>query len=547
MSKIIEFNPVANTKLKEGADILANAVKVTLGPKGRNVIIEKKFGAPHITKDGVTVAKEVDLKDPIQNMGAKVLRDVASQTNDSAGDGTTTATVLAQMIIEEGFKSVAAGADAMSVKRGIDKAVAAVIQELKKQSKKIKSPDEIKQVATISANNDEEMGKMIANVIERVGKDGAITVEEAKSTSTEVKVVEGMRFDNGYLSPYFVTDTEKMVAEMDNPYILLFDKKISSVQELVPVLEMAAKEGRQLLIIADDLDNQALSTLVVNRLRGTLKVAAVKSPAFGDRKKAILRDMAILTGGQVLGGEEGYTLDSIQASLLGSAAKVRITKDHTTIVNGSGNKGAIKARINELTAQIEQTDSEYDREKLEERRAKLSGGVGIVRVGGATEVEVKEKMDRVDDALNATKAAIEEGVLPGGGVALLRAATVLDKLKGSNADQDRGIDIVRKSASAPIRAILQNAFNQDYHHILQKVKEGKGDFGYNVRTEEFVQLYKDGIIDPVKVTRLALEKASSAGALLMTTACVIADEPQADDKAAPMPPMGGMGGMGGMM
>lgn len=545
MSKIIQFNPEAKTKLKKGADKLANAVKTTLGPRGRNVIIEKKFGPPQITKDGVTVAKEVELKDPIENMGAKVVREVASQTNDNAGDGTTTATVLAQAIISETFKSVGAGANVIDVKKGIEEAVKSVVTELKKQSKKISNPNEVKQIATISANNDAKIGAMIADVIDRVGTDGAITVEEAKSTDTEVKVVEGMQFDKGYLSPYFVTNSEKMIAELDSPYILFVAKKIGTVQELVPVLELVAKEGRQLLVIADDIDSQALTTIVVNRLRGTIKAVAVKAPAFGDRKKEILRDMAILTGGHVIGGEEGYSLDGIQTAHLGNAEKVTITKDSTTIVNGGGVKASIQARIKEITAQIKHTDSDYDREKLEERRAKLSGGVGILYIGGATEVEVKEKKDRVHDALNATRAAIEEGTLPGGGVALLRAAAILDTSKENNEDIKRGIEIVRRALEAPVRTILENALGRDYHHIFQKVKEGKGDFGYNARTGEFGPLYKQGVMDPAKVTRLALEMSSSVSALLMTTECVIADDPEEDisKNAAPSPMGGGMGGM----
>lgn len=541
MSKIIKFNPEANTKLKKGADKLANAVKTTLGPRGRNVIIEKKFGPPQITKDGVTVAKEIELKDPIENMGAKVLREVASQTNDYAGDGTTTATVLAQAIISEAFKSIGIGANVVDVQQGIQKAVNKVVGELKKQSRGIKKPAETKQIATISANNDETIGNMIYDAIDRVGKDGAITVEEAKSTDTKVEVVEGMQFDKGYLSPYFVTNPEKMIAELDNPYILLAAKKISTVQELLPTLEIVAKEGRQLLIIAEDVDNQAISTLVVNRLRGTLKAVAVKAPAFGDRKKEILRDIAILTGGEVVGGEEGYTLENIQPSYLGSAEKINITKDNTTIVNGKGKKSHIKARVKELEAQIQLTDSDYEREKLQERKAKLAGGVGILYVGGATEVEVKEKKDRVHDALNATRAAIEEGTIAGGGVALLRAAKVLDTIKETNEDTIRGIKIVQRALEAPIRTILENALGRDYHHVFQKVKEGKDDYGYNARTGKFGPLYEQGVIDPVKVTRLALEKSASASSLLMTTECVIADEPMEDKgPSMPTPPMGGM-------
>ena len=526
MSKIIVFNPKANEKLKKGADKLSDAVKTTLGPRGRNVIIEKKFGPPQITKDGVTVAKEIELEHPIENMGAKVVREVASQTNDRAGDGTTTATVLAQAIISESFKSVGAGANVLDVQQGIQKAVEKVVGQLKKQSRAIKKPAETKQIATISANNDEKIGSMIADAIQRVGKDGAITVEDAKSTDTKVEVVEGMQFDKGYLSPYFVTNAEKMIAELDNPYILLAEKKISTVQELLPVLEIIAKEGRQLLIIADDVETQAISTLVVNQLRGRIKAVAVKAPAFGDRKKEILRDIAILTGGQVIGGDEGYTLETIQPSYLGSAEKVNITKDDTTIVNGKGTKAHIDARVKELTTQIELTDSEYDREKLQERKAKLAGGVGILYVGGATEVEVKEKKDRVHDALNATRAAIEEGILPGGGVALLRAANILDTTKEDNEDVARGIKIVKRALEAPIRTILENALGRDYYDVLQKVKEGKDDYGYNARTGTFGKLYDQGVIDPVKVTRLALEMSASASSLLMTTECVITDDPR---------------------
>lgn len=544
MSKIILFNREALTKLKNGSDKLADAVKTTLGPGGRNTIIERPFGSPQITKDGVTVAKEIDLKDPIENMGAKVVRSVASQTNDNAGDGTTTATVLAQAIINESFKSIDTGSNVIDVKEGINKAVEMVIKALKKQSREIK-PNEVKQIASISANNDETIGSMIADAIKRVGPDGAITVEEAKSTDTEVKVVEGMQFDKGFLSPYFVTNTEKMIAELDSPYILFVAKKIGTVQELVPVLELVAKEGRQLLIIADDIDSQVLTTIVVNRLRGTLKAVAVKAPAFGDRKKEMLQDMAVLTGGHVIGGEDGYTLDGIQASHLGNAEKVTITKDSTTIVNGAGSKEAIQARIQEITAQIKHTESEYDREKLEERRAKLSGGVGILYIGGSSEVEVKEKKDRVHDALNATRAAIEEGILPGGGVALLRASDALNPSKESNEDVRKGIEIVRKALQAPIKTILENSVGIDYHHILQKVREGKKDFGYDARTGTFGSLYDKGIIDPFKVTRLAVKMSSSASALLMTTECVIANDPEDADKGAPPSPMGG--GMGGMM
>jgi chaperonin GroEL len=542
MAKNIFFDTDAREKLKRGVDALADAVKVTLGPKGRNVILDKKFGAPTVTKDGVTVAKDIELKDPIENMGAQLVKEVASKTADSAGDGTTTATVLTQAIYNAGIKNVAAGANPMDLKRGIDKAVQAVVENLKKQSKKISGSNEIQQVATISANNDKEIGKMIADAMEKVGKDGVITVEEAKGTETEVKTVEGMQFDRGYLSPYFVTNAEKMEAELESPYILIYDKKISSMKELLPILEQVAQTGRPLLIIAEDIDGEALATIVVNKIRGALKVAAVKAPGFGDRRKAMLEDIAALTGGTVISEEGGYKLDNATIDLLGTAEKIHIDKDNTTIVNGSGKKEDIKKRINQIKAQVENTTSDYDKEKLQERLAKLSGGVAILYIGAATEVEMKEKKDRVDDALHATRAAVEEGIVPGGGVALIRAALVLDKLKGENEDQNTGIAIIKIAIESPLRTIVANA-GLEASVIVQKVKEGKDDFGYNAREDKYENMVAAGIIDPTKVTRLALENAASIAALLLTTECVVADMPE--EKGASMPPMGG--GMGGMM
>jgi chaperonin GroEL len=545
MAKDIFFDVEAREKLKKGVDALADAVKVTLGPKGRNVVIGKKFGAPHVTKDGVTVAKEIELKDPIENMGAQMVKEVASKTADIAGDGTTTATVLAQAIVSAGLKNVAAGANPMDLKRGIDKAVAEVVKNLKKISKEVGSDNsKIKQIASISANNDETIGALIAEAMKVVGNDGVITVEEAKGTETEVKTVEGMQFDRGYLSPYFVTNTEKMITEMENPLILICEKKISSMKELLPVLEPVVQAGKGLIIIAEDVDGEALGTLVVNRLRGSLKVAAVKAPGFGDRRKAMLEDIAILTGGQVISEERGMTLENVTLDMLGSASKIEIDKDNTTIVNGKGKKSDITARVGQIKAQIESTTSDYDREKLQERLAKLAGGVAVLYVGAPTEMEMKEKKDRVDDALAATRAAVEEGIVPGGGVALIRAIESLDKLKGENDDEVTGIAIVKRAAEEPLRQIIANAGGEGAV-IVQKVKEGKEDFGYNARTETYEKLYKAGVIDPTKVTRIAVENAASIAAMLLTTECVIADQPEESNPAAAMGGMGG--GMPGMM
>ena len=545
MAKDIFFDVEAREKLKRGVDALADAVKVTLGPKGRNVVIGKKFGAPHITKDGVTVAKEIELKDPIENMGAQMVKEVASKTADIAGDGTTTATVLAQAIVSAGLKNVAAGANPMDLKRGIDKAVAEVVKNLKKISKEVGSDNsKIQQIATISANNDETIGKLIAEAMKVVGNDGVITVEEAKGTETEVKTVEGMQFDRGYLSPYFVTNAEKMVTEMENPLILISEKKISSMKELLPILEPVVQAGKGLLIIAEDVDGEALGTLVVNRLRGSLKVAAVKAPGFGDRRKAMLEDIAILTGGQVISEERGMTLENVTMDMLGSAAKIEIDKDNTTIINGKGMKADIKARVGQIRSQIESTTSDYYREKLRERLAKLAGGVAVLYVGAPTEVEMKEKKDRVDDALAATRAAVEEGIVPGGGVALIRAIETLDKLKGANEDETTGIAIVKRAAEEPLRQIIANAGGEGAI-IVQKVREGKDDFGYNARTEKYEALYKAGVIDPTKVTRIAVENAASIAAMLLTTECVIADQPEEANPGAAMAGMGG--GMPGMM
>ena len=543
MAKELFFKTDARDRLKKGVDALADAVKVTLGPKGRNVIIDKKFGAPSITKDGVTVAKEIELDNPIENMGAQLVKEVASKTADDAGDGTTTATVLAQSIFSVGIKNVAAGANPMDLKRGIDKAVSAVVNELKASSKTISTRKEIAQVGTISANNDEEIGNMIADAMEKVGKDGVITVEEAKGTETEVKTVEGMQFDRGYLSPYFTTNTEKMEAELENPFILIYDKKISSMKELLPILEPVAQSGRPLLIIAEDVDGEALATLVVNKIRGALKVAAVKAPGFGDRRKAMLEDIATLTGGTVISEERGYKLENVTVDYLGTAEKINIDKDNTTIVNGAGEKAAIQGRINEIKSQIEKTTSDYDREKLQERLAKLSGGVAILYIGAATEIEMKEKKDRVDDALHATRAAVQEGVVVGGGVALIRASTVLDTLKGLNEDEDTGINIIRLAVESPLRTIVANSGGEG-SVVINKIKESKDvHFGYNARTDKYEDLYKAGVVDPTKVTRLALENAASIAALLLTTECVIAD---VKEDAPAGPPMHG-GGMGGMM
>ena len=540
MSKRIFFDVEARDKIKKGVDTLADAVKVTLGPRGRNVVIDKKFGSPTITKDGVTVAEEIELKDSIENMGAQLVKEVASKTADSAGDGTTTATVLAQAIYTIGAKNVAAGANPMDLKRGIEKAVAALVAELEKQKKNISTSKEIAQVATISANHDEEIGNMIAEAMEKVGKEGVITVEEARGTETEVKTVEGMQFDRGYLSPYFVTNTEKMEVEAERPYILISEKKVSSMKELLPVLEAVAQTGRPLIIIAEDVDGEALATLVVNKIRGALKVAAVKAPGFGDRRKAMLEDIAILTGGTVISEERGFKLENASLEYLGQAEKVIIDKDNTTIVNGSGDASAIQARISQIKSQIENTTSDYDREKLQERLAKLSGGVAILYIGAATEVEMKEKKDRVDDALHATRAAVEEGIVAGGGVALIRAGAVLDTLKGDNDDETTGINIIRTAIEAPLRTIVANAGGEG-SVVVQKVKEGKDGYGYNAKEDKYEDLLAAGIIDPKKVTRLALENAASISGLLLTTECVIADEPE--EHPAPAPHGGGMGGM----
>ena len=545
MAKDILFDVEAREKLKTGVDALANAVKVTLGPKGRNVVISKKFGAPQITKDGVTVAKEIELKDPIENMGAQMVKEVASKTADIAGDGTTTATVLAQAIITAGLKNVAAGANPMDLKRGIDKAVAEIVKNLKKISKEVGSDNsKIEQIATISANNDEAIGKLIAKAMKVVGNDGVITVEEAKGTETEVKTVEGMQFDRGYLSPYFVTNPEKMITDMDNPLILICEKKISSMKELMPILEPVVQAGKGLLIIAEDVDGEALGTLVVNRLRGSLKVAAVKAPGFGDRRKAMLEDIAILTGGQVISEERGMTLENVTMDMLGTAQKIEIDKDNTTIINGKGTSKDIKNRISQIRAQIEATTSDYDKEKLQERLAKLSGGVAVLFIGAPTEMEMKEKKDRVDDALAATRAAVEEGIVPGGGVALIRASSSLDKIIGLNEDETTGIAIVRRAVEEPLRQIIANAGGEGAV-IVQKVKEGKDDFGYNARTDKYEKLYAAGVIDPTKVTRIAIENAASIAAMLLTTECVIADQPEENNPGAAMGGMGG--GMPGMM
>ena len=544
MAKEIVFEVEAREKLKSGVDKLANAVKVTLGPKGRNVVISKKFGAPHVTKDGVTVAKEIELKDPIENMGAQMVKEVASKTADIAGDGTTTATVLAQAIIAAGMKNVASGANPMDLKRGIDKAVISVVNTLKSISKEVGSDnDKIKQIASISANNDETIGTLIAEAMKVVGNDGVITVEEAKGTETEVKTVEGMQFDRGYLSPYFVTNADKMIVEMENPLVLIYEKKISNMKELLPILEPVVQSGKSLLIIAEDIDGEALSTLVVNRIRGSLKIAAVKAPGFGDRRKAMLEDIAILTGGQVISEERGYTLEGATMDMLGTAEKIEIDKDNTTVINGAGNKEAIASRVGQIRAQIETTTSEYDKEKLQERLAKLAGGVAVLYVGAATEVEMKEKKDRVDDALAATRAAVEEGIIPGGGVGFIRAIEALETLKGINEDENTGIAIVKRAIEEPLRQIVANAGGEGAV-IVQKVKEGKDDYGYNARTEVYENLYEAGVIDPTKVARIAIENASSIAAMLLTTECVIADEVEDN---APMMGGGMPGGMGGMM
>ncbi|MGV6827777.1 MAG: chaperonin GroEL [Flavobacteriales bacterium] len=544
MAKDIKFDVEARDHIKRGVDALANAVKVTLGPKGRNVIIGKSFGGPQITKDGVTVAKEIELEDALENMGAQMVKEVASKTNDLAGDGTTTATVLAQAIVKEGLKNVAAGANPMDLKRGIDHAVETIISDLEKQAKKVNnSSGMIKQVATISANNDEVIGDLIAKAFDKVGKEGVITVEEAKGTDTYVDVVEGMQFDRGYLSPYFVTDSEKMHTEMENPMILLYDKKISSMKDLLPVLEPVAQQGKSLLIIAEDVDGEALATLVVNKLRGSLKIAAVKAPGFGDRRKAMLEDIAILTGGTVISEERGFTLENATLEMLGTAETVTIDKDNTTIVSGAGKKNDIKARVNQIKAQIETTTSDYDKEKLQERLAKLAGGVAVLYVGAASEVEMKEKKDRVDDALNATRAAVEEGIVAGGGVALVRAKSTLNKLSTNSVDELTGINIVAKAVEAPLRTIVENAGGEG-SVVINKVAEGKKTFGYDAKNNQFVDMLNAGIIDPKKVTRVALENAASVAGMILTTECALVDIKE-DAPVAGMPPMGG--GMPGMM
>ncbi len=544
MAKDIKFDIDARDGLKRGVDALANAVKVTLGPKGRNVIISKSFGAPQVTKDGVTVAKEIELENALENMGAQMVKEVASKTNDLAGDGTTTATVLAQAIVKEGLKNVAAGANPMDLKRGIDKAVEAIVENLAKQSKKVgDSTDKIKQVAAISANNDETIGDLIAKAFDKVGKEGVITVEEAKGTDTYVDVVEGMQFDRGYLSPYFVTDSEKMIADLENPYILLFDKKISAMKDLLPVLEPVAQSGKPLLIIAEDVDGEALATLVVNKLRGSLKIAAVKAPGFGDRRKAMLEDIAILTNGTVISEERGFSLETATIDMLGTTERVTIDKDNTTIVNGAGAAKNIKTRVNQIKSQIETTTSDYDKEKLQERLAKLAGGVAVLYVGAASEVEMKEKKDRVDDALHATRAAVEEGIVAGGGVALVRAKSVLAKTETENEDEATGLQIVARAIEAPIRTIVSNAGGEG-SVVVAKILDGKGDFGYDAKSDKYVEMMKAGIIDPKKVTRVALENAASVSGMILTTECALTD---IKEDTPPMPPMGGGGGMPGMM
>ncbi|HXP51778.1 MAG TPA: chaperonin GroEL [Bacteroidia bacterium] len=546
MAKDIIFDLNARDAIKKGVDALANAVKVTLGPKGRNVIIDKKFGAPQITKDGVTVAKEIELADPVQNMGAQMLKEVASKTADMAGDGTTTATVLAQSIITIGLKNVTAGANPMDLKRGIDKAVEAIVADLKKQSKPVGEGNKmIEQVATISANNDSTIGKLIAEAMAKVKKEGVITVEEARGTDTTVEVVEGMQFDRGYLSAYFVTNTEKMEVVLENPYILIYEKKLSSMKELLPILEKTVQTGHPLLIIAEDIDGEALATLVVNKMRGSLKVAAVKAPGFGDRRKAMLEDIAVLTNGVFISEDGGYKLENADLSYLGRAEKITIDKDNTTIVNGSGKKADITARVNQIKAQIENTTSDYDKEKLQERLAKLAGGVAVLYVGAATEVEMKEKKDRVDDALHATRAAVAEGIVAGGGVAYVRAVESIEKLKGDNDDENTGIAIIRRALEEPLRQIVANSGTIDGSVVIQKVKEGKGDFGFNARTEKYENLFAAGVIDPTKVSRVALENAASIAGMVLTTECVLAEQKEESKGGSGMPPMGG--GMGDMM
>jgi len=542
MAKQLFFDIEARNKMKKGVDILANAVKVTLGPKGRNVVLEKKFGAPTITKDGVTVAKEIELEDPIENMGAQMVKEVASKTADIAGDGTTTATVLAQSIISEGLKMVAAGSNPMDLKRGIDKAVTKVVEHLKGQSQAVGNDNsKIEQVAAISANNDMEIGKLIAEAMKKVGKEGVITVEEARGTETGIEVVEGMQFDRGYISPYFVTNSEKMEAELENPYILIYDKKISNMKDILHILEKVAQSGRPMLIISEDLEGEALATLVVNKLRGTLKVAAVKAPGFGDRRKEMLQDIAVLTKGIVISEEQGYKLENADLSYLGQASTVTVDKDNTTIVGGKGKKDDITARINQIKAQIETTTSDYDKEKLQERLAKLSGGVAVLNVGAATEMEMKEKKDRVDDALHATRAAVEEGIVAGGGVGFIRAIESLEKFKGANEDETTGVAIVKRALEEPLRIIVANA-GMEGSVVVQKVREGKNDFGFNARTEQYENLFKAGVIDPTKVTRIALENAASIAGMLLTTECVVADKPKKEEPHV----HGGAPGMGGM-
>ena len=547
-AKEVKFEGDARTKMQKGVDILADAVKVTLGPKGRNVIIDKSFGAPRITKDGVTVAKEIELEDKFENMGAQMVREVASKTNDEAGDGTTTATVLAQAIVREGCKSVAAGMNPMDLKRGVDAAVSAVIAELRKKAKKVSSDEEVRQIGTISANGDADVGTMISEAMQKVGKEGVITVEEAKSLTTELEVVEGMQFDRGYISPYFVTNAEKMFAELEDPYILLHEKKVSGLQSMLPLLEAVVQSSRPLLILAEDVEGEGLATLVVNKLRGGLKIAAVKAPGFGDRRKAMLEDIAILTGGQVVSEDLGIKLENVTLDMLGTAKKITITKEETTIVNGAGKKADIQGRCNQIRAQIDETSSDYDREKLQERLAKLAGGVAVIRVGGATEIEVKEKRDRVEDAMNATRAAVEEGIVPGGGTALLRASKVLEKLTPENDDQRVGMEIIRKALQAPVRQIAENA-GVEGSIVVGKLLETKdASYGYNAATDKFEDLVKAGVIDPVKVVRTALQDAASVAGLLITTEAMVAEQPSEGGGGMPaMPDMGGMGGMGGMM
>jgi len=544
MAKKIQFDVEAREGIKKGVDALANAVKVTLGPKGRNVIVGKSFGGPMVTKDGVTVAKEIELEDPLENMGAQMVKEVASKTNDLAGDGTTTATILAQAVVKEGLKNVTAGANPMDLKRGVDKAVEVVVKELNKKAQTVgNSSEKIKQIASISANNDETIGELITEAFDKVGKEGVITVEEAKGTDTYVDVVEGMQFDRGYLSPYFVTNSEKMESDLESPYILLYDKKISAMKDLLPVLEPVAQTGKPLLVIAEDVDGEALATLVVNKLRGSLKIAAVKAPGFGDRRKAMLEDIAILTGGTVISEDRGFTLENTTIEMLGSAERVTIDKDNTTVVNGAGDKKNIAARVNQIKSQIETTTSDYDKEKLQERLAKLAGGVAVLYVGAASEVEMKEKKDRVDDALHATRAAVEEGIVAGGGVALLRTRGALEKLTSSNIDEVTGIQIISRAIESPLRTIVENAGGEG-SVVVAKVLEGKGNFGYDAKSEKFVDLLKEGIIDPKKVTRIALENAASVAGMILTTECALVD---IKEDSPPMPPMGGGGGMPGMM